>query len=499
MAGKNVEHRFLGSRNYTEYKASNNNLCTVGVDNLKAFINLNGVDFVSYNGVFTTIENLTLEELVITGNALIGGAVILAPNSSPPSTAGALYYDPVAQTVSSTTGVSDVTVQIGQEIHYQVINNTGSTIDNGTPVHTSNVDATTGLVEISKANAISPFTSLSTIGLTTEDIDDGEIGMVTSFGIVRDIDTSGLTIGRPVYLDATFGGMTGTKPLSPNAIVLLGTCLVSDANVGQMHVEINRFTRPLANKSYSFTSNGIGAGTYYVGGFYDAPAASVTLTQASPGQSHGSANNAYGAHAFIVAGGAGTVDTGTVGIKVTGASITDAGVLTPVDDEILTLDIVGLSTDEYLETNKKWVGSISFSTFTTTGSPTAYSVDFNYGLCKYEDFGNKDFSVNKIEVVGLAGASDTSFDIHLLKHDNIGWTYHATAFDPGNGVIVDWGTDMGSSDNLVNGENFAWKRSTLAEFIDGSGSEGVIVKIITGTNNSVQAMDVHIVGEIESF
>ena len=54
-------------------------------------------------------------------------------------------------------------------------------------------------------------------------------------------------------------------------------------------------------------------------------------------------------------------------------------------------------------------------------------------------------------------------------------------------------------DNLANNENFAWKRSTLAEYIDGSSDEGIIVKIVTGANNSVQSMDVHIVGEIESF
>jgi len=516
-----INERHLGSKHYHEYKSPEGSTVNMGVYQSQAFHELNGVNYITFDGTNTTISGLITDTLDVTGDTTIGGTldvtgdttltdltadtinvteeIIFAANASPSSTPGTVFYDDDAQTLAVTTGVEQVTVQIGQEMHYQVINNTGVQIDNGTPVITSDVDATIGLVEIIPGNAVSPFTSLSAIGLTTEDIGDGEIGMVTSFGIVRDFDTSGLVVGKPMYLDSSSGGLTSTKPLSPNTIVLMGTCLVNDASVGKVHVSINQFTRPIANKSYSFTSNGIGAGTYYVGGFYDAPAADVTLTNASLTQTHGTASVAYGAHAFIVAGAAGTVDTGQVGLRVTGDSITDAGVLAEGDTEVLTTDITTLSTDAYLETPKKWLGTCTFELYTVSGSPTTYTVDFNYGYCKYEDFGNKDFSVNTVEVVGLAGGTDTNFDIHLLKHDSIGWTYSAAAFEPGDGIIVDWSNDMAPYDNLVNNGNFAWKRSTLAEYIDGSADEGIIVRIVTGANNSVQSADIHIVGEIESF
>ena len=482
-----INEKHVGYKHYHEYISPSTSIVEVGVNNASAYISLNGSNVLVSDGTTTTIEKLSVEE------------ISFDLNPSPSSAPGTLFYDSTAQTLAATTGVPEVTVQIGQETHYQVINNTGVTIDNGTPVITADVDLVSGLVEIMPGNAVSPFTSLSSIGLTTEDIEDGQIGMVTNFGIVRDFDTSGLTIGRPVYLDTSSGGLTVTKPLSPNTIILIGTCLVSDSEVGQVHVQINRFSRPLANKSYSFTSNGIGAGTYYVGGFYEAPVTDVTLTDASLTQTHGTASVAYGAHAFIVAGGAGTVDTGQVGLRVIGDSVTDEGVLTLGDTEILVADITTLSTDDYVESPKKWIGTCTFELYEVSGSPGTYSIDFYYGYCKYEDFGNKDFTVNKVEVVGLAGGADTSFDIHFLKHDSTGWTYSAAAFDPGNGIIVDWSTDMSPHDNLANNENFAWKRSTLAEYIDGSSDEGIIVKIITGANNSVQSMDVHIVGEVESF
>jgi hypothetical protein len=133
-------------------------------------------------------------------------------------------------------------------------------------------------------------------------------------------------------------------------------------------------------KSYAFTQRSIASGDYWAAGYYDAPAADVTLNQASTTQTYGTANTAYGAHAFIVAGGAGTVDTGQVGLRVTGTSITDAAVRTTSDTEVLTTDITTLSLHEYIETEKKWIGTVTFELYTVSGTPTTYSVDVNYGI-----------------------------------------------------------------------------------------------------------------------
>lgn len=65
-------------------------------------------------------------------------------------------------------------------------------------------------------------------------------------------------------------------------------------------------------KSYTFTTQGLGAGTRYFGGFYEAPATDANLTQASATVNLGSSGNTYGAHAFLVAGGVGTASGGTM-------------------------------------------------------------------------------------------------------------------------------------------------------------------------------------------
>lgn len=251
----------------------------------------------------------------------------------------------------------------------------------------------------------------------------------------------------------------------------------------------------VVTKSYSFTSQGIPAGINYVGGYYFAPAADANLSQASPTVTLGSANISYAAHAFIVASGAGAAagGAGAVEIEVSGTSITDAGVRTAGDTEVIAADITALSANQFLETNKKWLGQVTFTLQNATGSTqTTFSVDFNYGLNKYEDFGNRDFTLTDFECVGLAGANDTGFNIRLLKQGSSGWTYSAAAFVPGGTVLLNMNTVHGTEQNLSNGQEFAFKRAGLSTFINGNDSEGLVVEITTGAANAVEYMSLHI-------
>ena len=40
---------------------------------------------------------------------------------------------------------------------------------------------------------------------------------------------------------------------------------------------------------------------------------------------------------------------------------------------------------------------------------------------------------------------------------------------------------------------------SVTVFIQGDADEGIIVRIVTGANNSVQSVDVHVIGVVESF
>jgi hypothetical protein len=411
--------------------------------------------------------------------------------------AGQLSYDPTSKTILADTGYADVRVNIGQETHIRFFNDTGSTITNGYVVNAAGVDGVNDVVKGVLADASSAQLSSAVIGIATHDVPDQTVGLATLIGEVRGIDTSGLPEGGVVYLSATAGELTTTRPTYPDTIVIAGTVIKSDAD-GIFLSQITTFDRRNGGKSYSFRSAAGASGINYVGGFYKAPATDTTLTQASLTQTYGAANVAYAAHAFAVFGGAGTVDAGQVGLRVTGNSINDTGTLTLGDTETLTTNITEVALNQYIETSKKWVGTVTNELYEIAAAGT-YTVDFNYGLAKYEDLGNNDFTITDIEAVGVAGANDTGFNIRLLQHKIAGWTYSASAFVPGDGAIASWSTDMSPYDNLASADSFAWKRDNLSTFIDGGGSEGLIVEITTTANNAVRSMDVHIGAQLEEL
>jgi hypothetical protein len=245
------------------------------------------------------------------------------------------------------------------------------------------------------------------------------------------------------------------------------------------------------------TSNGI----FHAFGFYEAPAAHAALTQASATQTLGSANNAYQSHAFIVASAAGTASDGTTGtakITITGTSITSAGVRSAGDSEIIVADVTALATNTYIESTKMWIGQVTF-TLATTGDRTTFACTFNYGFGSAYHFSEKNVTIQQFECTGRAGASDTGFNIQLLKHSNAGWTYSAAAFIPGGTVLLNMNTDFNTEKNLVNDKQFHYHRKGLTQAINGATTatltvpnEGVVVRITTGANNAVDTCDMRI-------
>jgi hypothetical protein len=239
---------------------------------------------------------------------------------------------------------------------------------------------------------------------------------------------------------------------------------------------------------FSFYGGDSVAGTYYRAGYYKAPVSDANLTQASPTIVLGSVNVSYATHAFAVSGGNGTTDAGDLVLTASGTSITDAGVRTSTDSEQVVPNALSSPINTYYETIKKWIGAVTWTLTSSTGPNFSYT--FNAGFAKYEDFGNKDFVVSGFQVVGDAGVNDSGFNVELLHHKAAGWTYHATAFVPGSSVLANMNTDHGAEKDLFSGDGFAYKRTNLSTAIGGNDSEGVIVRITTGTANSINNMDI---------
>ena len=129
-----------------------------------------------------------------------------------------------------------VTQQVGQEFYARVGNTTGVTIPNGTVVGFAGATSQALLVAPYLADGSSP--SLYILGVMTHDLpDSGQKGYCTTWGFVRDLDTSAFAVGDLLYASPTVaGGLTNVKPTAPDNVIPLAACIVSDASAGVIFV-----------------------------------------------------------------------------------------------------------------------------------------------------------------------------------------------------------------------------------------------------------------------
>jgi hypothetical protein len=149
---------------------------------------------------------------------------------------GQLTWDTTDKTLSLGLNGGDVVMQVGQEIHYRVRNNTGTTIPNGTVCRFAGSLGSSGILLAAPFLANGTYDSQVIMGVATEDIANGEDGLVTHFGKVRGLDTRAFSEGAILYASPTVaGGLTATKPDSPNNVISV-CAVVSSANNGTLMV-----------------------------------------------------------------------------------------------------------------------------------------------------------------------------------------------------------------------------------------------------------------------
>ena len=134
----------------------------------------------------------------------------------------------------------DVCLNLGQEMFIYVKNISGATILNGTPVYVSNDgNSINANIEIDMADADIQDTCRKTLAMATEDILNNDFGYVTTFGLVRDINTAGYDEGAEVYVKQG-GGYTNIKPALPASVTKLGFCVRVHAVEGIIFINVQQ-------------------------------------------------------------------------------------------------------------------------------------------------------------------------------------------------------------------------------------------------------------------
>ncbi len=218
---------------------------TAIVDNVDNTVKIK-FDAAGTTGTSTTIlSSQTADKTITLPNAttiLVGkdttddlsNKTLVAPiisNTIPGSPAkGQMYWDDSNETITVKMAGTDVNLQIGQENYIRAKNATAGTLSNGKVVYVNGVDGQTPTIALAKADAVA--TSDGVIGIVTEDILAGATGYVTTMGVVRGINTFGLSAGATIYLSPTTAGeFTTTLTGSPDHQVKIGTVLHPDTAI----------------------------------------------------------------------------------------------------------------------------------------------------------------------------------------------------------------------------------------------------------------------------
>ena len=188
--------------------------------------------------------NLTLDYLQLNTNATVTDAV------------GRIYWDAAQGTADLGLLGGNVVQRLGQTLVAYVTNAEASTITKGQAVYLFSAVGDRASVKL--AYNTGDATSAKTLGIAAEDIAAGQAGFIMCQGVVYKMNTAAYTAGDSLYLGATAGSLTTTKPYAPNHLVYIGTVEKANAGNGQIYVRVQNGYEldELHNVSAQSPSNG---------------------------------------------------------------------------------------------------------------------------------------------------------------------------------------------------------------------------------------------------
>jgi hypothetical protein len=149
--------------------------------------------------------------------------------------AGRLYWDATQQTM--TVGLNaNIAADIGQTLYAYATNAESVTITKGQPVYM--FAAQGDRVSVKLAYNTGDATSAKTLGVCAEDIGANQAGMILCQGVQDGLNLGAYTAGDTLYLGATAGTLTSTKPYAPNHLVYIGVVERANAGNGRLYVRV---------------------------------------------------------------------------------------------------------------------------------------------------------------------------------------------------------------------------------------------------------------------
>jgi hypothetical protein len=204
------------------------------------FDNVNG-DFYIYDGTYWQQVNSVIQLTQMTADIDANGYgfdnvdyIDFDTTTTTVPTEGSIVWNDGDGTLSLGLKGGNVDLDVGQENVVLCYNGSGSAMTVGQVVYISGAQGQRPSITLSDAST--DPTSSKTLGFVAEAIANGSEGFVTTFGVIKNIDTFGFTEGGSVYLSTTTGEYTQTKPTQPDHSVFLGYCLKASQTAGRIFV-----------------------------------------------------------------------------------------------------------------------------------------------------------------------------------------------------------------------------------------------------------------------
>lgn len=179
----------------------------------------------------------TIQNIASSDNPTFKGITFSTGVDTASTVQGTVYWDNQDETLSVVMAGGNVKQQIGQEIYIKAVNKTGVQINNGSLVYINGAQGNRPIIELANANNYS--NSQKVIGMATENIGIDAYGYVTTFGLVRDLNTNSYADGDSLYLSTNSGGYSTAPPTEGLAKIKIGIVLKSHVTDGWILVNIN--------------------------------------------------------------------------------------------------------------------------------------------------------------------------------------------------------------------------------------------------------------------
>jgi hypothetical protein len=182
----------------------------------------------------------------LSGNGVVSGSLLYSTSSDVKfRQEGRTFWDYDAHTLAIIPDKTGSTLQVGQEMWLRAVGH--EFIPNGSAVYFD--DAVSGVPCVSLALADGTGTKDDVVGVSTEDIPSGSVGLITIMGQVHELNTLAYPKGTLLYLSTTTSGsFQSTPPLDPHETVAVARVLIQDVSVGVIEVKVSN----LGAKNYPF-------------------------------------------------------------------------------------------------------------------------------------------------------------------------------------------------------------------------------------------------------